>query len=48
LITIFDGKIVFVNSGYANENNLKPAGAVISTFDDMRKAAGGSLAGGGG
>ena len=48
LITIFDGKIVFVNSDYANETNLKPAGAIISTFDEIRKAAGGNLAGGGG
>lgn len=48
LMTIMDGKIVFVNTNFSNENNLKPAGAVISTYDELRKAAGGGLAGGGG
>jgi predicted amidohydrolase YtcJ len=48
LVTIFDGKIVFEQTSFANEYNLKPAGAVISTYDELRKAAGGGLAGGGG
>jgi hypothetical protein len=48
LLTIFDGKMVFVHTQFSNEYNLKPAGAVISTFDDLRRAAGGGLAGGGG
>ncbi|MSO20400.1 MAG: hypothetical protein EXQ56_08030 [Acidobacteria bacterium] len=37
-ITFFDGKPVFVHTNYANENNYKPAGAVISTYDDLKKA----------
>jgi predicted amidohydrolase YtcJ len=37
LITIFDGKPVFVNSGYAAENNYKPAGAVISSYEELVK-----------
>lgn len=34
-ITVFDGKVVFVNENYANENNFKPAGAVISTYEKL-------------
>jgi predicted amidohydrolase YtcJ len=48
LLTVFDGKIVYVHTQFSTEYNLKPAGAVISTFDDLRKAAGAGLAGGGG
>jgi predicted amidohydrolase YtcJ len=36
-LTIFDGKPVFVHTAFAAEYNLKPAGAIISTYDDMIK-----------
>jgi predicted amidohydrolase YtcJ len=48
LVTVFDGKIVYVHTQFANEYNLRPAGAVVSTYDELRRAAGGGLAGGGG
>ncbi|MSO19520.1 MAG: hypothetical protein EXQ56_03515 [Acidobacteria bacterium] len=48
LMTVFDGKIVYVHTQFSTEYNLKPAGAVISTYDELRKAAGGGVAGGGG
>ena len=35
LVTVFDGKIVFVNSQFAQEYNLQPAGAVVSTYEDL-------------
>jgi predicted amidohydrolase YtcJ len=47
LVTVFDGKIVYVHKQFSEENNLKPAGAVISTYDDLRRATGGAGAGGG-
>jgi hypothetical protein len=31
-----DGKIVFVHPGFASEYNLRPAGAVISTFPELK------------
>jgi predicted amidohydrolase YtcJ len=34
-INIFDGKIVYVHSKFADENNLKPAGALVSTYKDL-------------
>ena len=34
-INIFDGKIVFVHSKFAEENNLKPAGAMVTTYKDL-------------
>ena len=46
-MTVFDGKIVYVHKQFSEENNLKPAGAVISTYDDIRKAMSGASAGGG-
>ncbi|HWP85211.1 MAG TPA: amidohydrolase family protein, partial [Terriglobia bacterium] len=48
VVTVFDGKIVYVNRQFSEEYNLRPAGAVISTYDELRRAAGGGLAGGGG
>ena len=33
--TIFDGKIVFVHSNFAQEYNLRPQGAVVSTYKDL-------------
>ena len=34
-VTVFDGKIVFVHPQFAQEYNLRPAGAVISTYEDL-------------
>lgn len=34
-LTILDGKIVYVQQDFANEYNLKPAGAVVSTYKDL-------------
>lgn len=36
LLTIFDGKVVFVNSAFAEEYNFRPAGAVVSTYRELR------------
>ncbi len=36
-VTVFDGKIIYVHSAFATENNLKPAGAVVSTYPDLIK-----------
>jgi predicted amidohydrolase YtcJ len=50
-MTIFDGKIVYVHSQYAQENNLRPSGALISTYNDLvaqRKFRAGGTAFGGG
>lgn len=35
-LTILDGKIVFVHRGFANEYNLRPSGAVISTYSELK------------
>ena len=35
LLTVMDGKIVFVNTQFAQEYNLRPAGAVVSTYKDL-------------
>jgi predicted amidohydrolase YtcJ len=37
LLTVFDGKPVFVDTDFSAEYNLKPAGAVISTYADLIK-----------
>jgi predicted amidohydrolase YtcJ len=34
-VTVFDGKIVFVHSQFAQEYNLRPAGAVVSTYEAL-------------
>ncbi len=34
-ITIFDGKIIFVNKDYAAANNLRPDGALVSVYEDL-------------
>ena len=34
-LTVFDGKIVFVHSNFANESNLRPSGALVSTYKDL-------------
>jgi predicted amidohydrolase YtcJ len=36
-LTIFDGKFAFVHPNFSNEYNLKPQGAVISTYEDLVK-----------
>jgi predicted amidohydrolase YtcJ len=36
-LTMLGGKIVFLNAKFSEENNLKPAGAVISTYEDLVK-----------
>jgi predicted amidohydrolase YtcJ len=35
-LTIMDGKVVFVNTAFANEYNLRPAGAIVSTFPELK------------
>ena len=35
-ITVFDGKIVFVHSKFAQENNLRPSGATIGTYEELK------------
>jgi predicted amidohydrolase YtcJ len=34
-LTIMDGRIVYVNKNFAEEHNLRPAGAVISTYQEL-------------
>ena len=34
-INIFDGKIVYVHSQFAQENNLTPTGAMVTTYKDL-------------
>ena len=35
-LTVLDGKIICVHMSFAEEYNLKPAGALISTCDDLK------------
>jgi predicted amidohydrolase YtcJ len=35
-VVVFDGKIVHVNPNFANEYNLRPAGAIIGTYQSLR------------
>jgi predicted amidohydrolase YtcJ len=35
-LTVLDGKIVFVHTQFANEYNLRPQGAVVSTFEELK------------
>jgi predicted amidohydrolase YtcJ len=37
LATMMGGKFVFVRTDFSGEYNLRPPGAVISTFDELRK-----------
>ena len=37
-LTMLDGKIIFVHSQFAQEYNLRPPGAVVSTYQDMVKS----------
>ena len=36
-LTLVDGKIRYVHTAFSKENNLKPEGAVVSTYDDLIK-----------
>ena len=36
-LTMLDGKIVYLHTDFANEYNLKPAGALITTYQDLLK-----------
>ncbi len=35
-LTVMNGKMIYVHKTFAEENNLKPAGAVISTYEDLK------------
>jgi predicted amidohydrolase YtcJ len=41
LLTIMDGKVRFIDTGFSNEYNLKPAGAIISTNKELKAKLGG-------
>jgi predicted amidohydrolase YtcJ len=48
-MTVFDGKIVFVHPNFSTEYNLKPAGALVTTYEDLvktRKPRSGASTGG--
>jgi len=36
-MTVFDGKIIYLHTNFASEYNLKPAGAIVSTYQDLIK-----------
>jgi predicted amidohydrolase YtcJ len=36
LMTMMGGKIIFLRSDFSNQHNLKPAGAEISTFEELQ------------
>jgi hypothetical protein len=48
-VTIFDGKIIYVHSQFAQEYNLRPANAIVSTYKDLiaRRKPRSSFGGGG-
>lgn len=49
LATVFDGKIIFVQPSFSTEYNLKPAGALVTTYEDLvktRKPRSGASTGG--
>ena len=35
LVTVFDGKIIFVHTQFAQEYNLRPTGALVSSYRDL-------------
>jgi len=37
LMTLLGGKIIFLHSDFSEEQDLRPEGAVISTYEDLRK-----------
>jgi predicted amidohydrolase YtcJ len=38
LLTLMDGRATFVDTTFSAENSYKPAGAIVSTFQDVREA----------
>ena len=46
-LTVFDGNIVFVHTAFSQEYNLRPAGAVISTYQELMKRRNGNGGNGG-
>jgi len=46
-LTIMDGRIVYVNKNFAEEYNLHPEGAVISTYKELRARPSNQLGGSG-
>jgi hypothetical protein len=36
-LTVFDGRIVFVHPAFAGEYSLRPAGALVTTYEDLVK-----------
>ncbi len=44
LMTMVDGRIVFVHNDFSAEYNLRPEGAVISTYEDLTERRGGASA----
>ena len=34
-LTVLDGKIIYVNPKFAGEYNLRPAGAVVATYEEL-------------
>jgi hypothetical protein len=47
LMTMMGGKMIFLRTDFSNEYNLKPAGAEISTHDELQKRRPGSAEGSG-
>ena len=39
-MTMVDGKIVYIHTNFANEYNLQPVGATVSTYQDLIKRRG--------
>jgi Amidohydrolase family len=35
-LTMLDGKIIFVNTKFSKENNLRPIGAILSTYEELK------------
>lgn len=47
VLTLLGGKFIFLRTDFANEYNLKPAGAIISTYEELDARAPGGGGGGG-
>ena len=48
LMTMMGGKMTFLRTDFSNDSNLKPAGATISTYEDLQKRRPAGGMGGGG
>jgi predicted amidohydrolase YtcJ len=49
MMTVFDGKPIYLNPGFSTEYNLKPATALVTTYEDLvktRKPRSGASTGG--